>query len=324
MVSRNPLMRKPSPVSSEAASEPEQCPAGHFFLKPGTLIDQYIIERPLAGGGFSSVYLARQLDDQMQVAIKEYLPRRLAHRTEDQQVVANDENARWHFMRGRKLFLEEAKVLTRLKHRNIVEVLNFFKANATVYLVMTFEYGKILGEYLLREKKGGLSEQFFHQVFPPLLDGVRMIHANGLLHLDIKPHNIIIRSGGDPLLLDFGACQPFPYEERARIGKVLSTGFSPVEQYDADGVLGPWSDIYALGATMRMCLDGVFPPAATDRAEKDTLVPAAKAFKRRYPPGLLEAIDWAMAIAPEQRPQSIETFLAALAFELPTTDRPAF
>jgi serine/threonine protein kinase len=323
MVSRNLLMRKPPNGSSEAGPEPESRPAGSYFLEPGTVIDQYIIERPLAGGGFSSVYLARQLDDQMQVAIKEYLPRRLAHRNEGQEVVANDEHARWHFMRGRKLFLEEAKVLTRLKHRNIVEVLNFFKANATVYLVMTFEYGKILGEYLLKEKKGGLSEQFLCQVFPTLLDGVRVIHENGLLHLDIKPHNILIRSGGDPLLLDFGACQPYPYVERARIGKVLSTGFSPVEQYDADGVLGPWSDIYAIGATMRMCLDGAFPPAATDRTEKDTLVPAAKAFKRRYPQGLLEAIDWAMAIAPEQRPQSVETFLAALSADLPSGEKPA-
>lgn len=323
MVSRNPLMRKPSHGSSETGPDAESRPNGGFFLEPGTLIDQYIIERPLAGGGFSSVYLARQLDDQMQVAIKEYLPRRLAHRNEQHEVVPNDEEARWHFQRGRKLFLEEAKVLTRLKHRNIVEVLNFFKANATVYLVMTFEYGKILGEYLLKEKKGGLSEQFFYQVFPTLLDGVRMIHENGLLHLDIKPHNILIRSGGDPLLLDFGASQPYPYTERARIGKVLSTGFSPVEQYDANGVLGPWSDIYAIGATMRMCLDGAFPPAAPDRAEKDTLVPAAKTFRRRYSQGLLEAIDWAMAIAPEERPQSVEAFLAALGADPSSGEKPA-
>lgn len=319
MVSRNLPMRKPSNGPSESSPSQKSIREG-YFLPPGTLIDQYIIERPLAGGGFSSVYLARQLDDQMQVAIKEYLPRRLACRNDQNEVVPINEDSRWHFMRGRSLFLEEAKVLTRLKHRNIVEVLNFFRANATVYLVMTFEYGKILGEYLLKEKKGGLSEQFFQMVFPPLLDGVRLIHQNGLLHLDIKPHNILIRSGGDPLLLDFGACQPYPYVERARFGKVLSNGFSPIEQYDLDGVLGPWSDLYAIGATMRMCLDGLFPPAATDRAEKDSLVPAAKAFRRRYPQHLLDAIDWAMAIAAADRPQSVDQFLAALAL---AADNPA-
>lgn len=316
-------MRKPSNDSSEGGRDTANRPNGGHYLEAGTIIDQYIIERPLAGGGFSSVYLARQRDDQMQVAIKEYLPRRLAHRNELHEVVPNDEEARWHFQRGRKLFLEEAKVLTRLKHRNIVEVLNFFKANATVYLVMTYEYGKILGEYLLKEKRGGLSEQFFLQVFPTLLDGVRMIHENGLLHLDIKPHNILIRSGGDPLLLDFGACQPYPYTEHTRIGKVLSTGFSPAEQYDANGILGPWSDIYAVGATMRMCLDGAFPPAAPDRVERDTLVPAAKAFRRRYSPSLLEAIDWAMAIAPEQRPQSVDAFLSALTIDPSADEKPA-
>jgi serine/threonine protein kinase len=311
MVSRNPLMRKPLFGMSEVKPSREEHPAASF-LAPGTIIDQYIVERPLAGGGFSSVYLARQLADQMQVAIKEYLPRRLAHRNEQNEVVPKDEESRRHFLRGRKLFLEEAKVLTRLKHRNIVEVLNFFRANATVYLVMAFEYGKVLGEYLLKERKGGVSEQFFHQVFPTLLDGVRMVHANGLLHLDIKPHNILIRSGGDPLLLDFGASQPYPYLERARIGKVLSNGFSPPEQYETDGVLGPWSDLYAIGATMRMCLDGTFPPSAPDRAERDPLIPAVKAFRRRYSPALLEAIDWAMAMVPEQRPQSVDEFLSVL------------
>ena len=193
-------MRKPLFGALEGKPDRDNDRAASYFLEPGTIIDQYIVERPLAGGGFSSVYLARQLADQMQVAIKEYLPRRLAHRTAKKEVAPNCDESRRPFLRGRQLFLEEAKVLTRLKHRNIVEVLNFFRANATVYLVMTFEYGKVLGDYLLKEKKGGVSEQFMSMVFTPLLDGVRMVHENGLLHLDIKPHNILIRSGGDPLL----------------------------------------------------------------------------------------------------------------------------
>jgi serine/threonine protein kinase len=298
----------------------EKCPKELYFLKSGTILDQYMIERPLAGGGFSSVYLARQLADQHQVAIKEYLPRRLAHRTPENHVMPNSEETRSMFLRGRRLFLEEAKVLTKFKHRNIVEVLNFFQANSTVYLVMTFEYGKILGDYLLKEKKGGVSDQFLRMVFPALLDGLRTIHENGLLHLDIKPQNILIRSGGDPLLLDFGASQPYPYEEHARIGKVLTNGFSPIEQYQDDGAIGPWSDIYAIGATMRMCLDGVAPPAAPIRAERDNLIPAVKAFKRRYPQDLLQAIDLAMIVDPSQRPQSIEEFSRLLSTQTRSAD----
>jgi serine/threonine protein kinase len=301
--------------------KPDDYPSEWYFLQPGTIVDQYIIERPLAGGGFSSVYLARQLADQHQVAIKEYLPRRLAHRTWGDKVVPNNEASRSLFLRGRKLFLEEAKVLTQLRHPNIVEVLNFFQANSTVYLVMTYEYGKILGEYL-KDKAGSLSEQFLLTVFPALLNGLKVIHERGLLHLDIKPHNILIRAGGDPLLLDFGAVQPYPHAGRGKIAKVLTNGFSPVEQYSDEGNLGPWSDIYAVGATMRTCLDGATPPPAPERAVKDKLIPAAVAFKRKYPAPLLKAIDAALTVAPEKRPQSVAELLAALAASLAEPQQP--
>lgn len=290
---------------------PQDYPESWYFLQPGTVIDQYIIERALAGGGFSSVYLARQRSDQHQVAIKEYLPRRLAHRTWQNQVVANDEATRPLFLKGRKLFLEEAKVLANLRHPNVVEVLNFFQANSTVYLVMTYEYGKILGEYL-KEKAGSLSEQFLMTVFPSLLEALKAIHGRGLLHLDVKPHNILIRAGGDPILLDFGAVQPFPYTGKPKTGKVLTNGFSPIEQYADNGHLGPWSDIYAVGATMRMCLDGNPPPSAVERHVKDRMIPAMKAFHRKYPVYLLAAVDAALSVEPENRPQTVDELLAAL------------
>ena len=133
---------------------PEEYPKSWYFLQPGTLIDDYIIERPLAGGGFSSVYLARQRADQHQVAIKEYLPRRLAHRTWANDVMPKSDETKAMFVKGRKLFLEEARLLTRLRHPNIVEVLNFFQANQTAYLVMTYDYGIILSEFLKKKKDG--------------------------------------------------------------------------------------------------------------------------------------------------------------------------
>jgi serine/threonine protein kinase len=289
----------------------DEYPSDWYFLAPGTVIDEYMIERPLGGGGFSSVYLARLRANQHQVAIKEYLPRRLAHRTWQNQVVPNDEASRSLFIKGRKLFMEEAKVLTKLHHPNIVEVLNYFQANATAYLVMAYDYGKVLGDYL-KDKEDSLSEGFLLTVFPALLGALKAIHSQGLLHLDIKPHNILIRAGGDPLLLDFGAVQPFPYRGQAKIGKVLTNGFSSAEQYLDDGKLGPWSDIYAVGATMRMCLDGIAPPSAKERVVRDKLVPAARAFHRKYPSYLLKAIDAAMAVEAEKRPQSVDELLAAL------------
>jgi serine/threonine protein kinase len=281
------------------------------FLQPGTRIDEYVIERSLGDGGFSSVYLARQFSNQRQVVLKEYLPRRLAHRTWGNLVTPTSDASRPLFLLGRKRFIDEAMVLTKFRHPSIVEVLNFFEANATVYLVMTYEYGKILGDYL-REKNAAMSEVFLRRVFPPLLEGVKCIHNQGYLHLDIKPHNILIRQGGEPLLLDFGAVQPYPYNGPPKPAKISSPGFSPIELYHDPIGLGPWSDIYAVGASMRMSLDGKVPPSAKDRAEKDTLSPAVKTFRNKYSPFLLEAIDAAMAINPADRPQSAQAMLDAL------------
>lgn len=293
----------------EKRFKPEDYPNSWNFLLPGTVIDDYIIERRLGGGGFSSVYLARQRSDQFQVAIKEYLPRRLAHRTWGNRIVPNDETTRPLYLRGRQLFLEEAKVLAKLKHPNIVEVLNFFQANSTVYLVMTYDYGKTLDVHV---KGKNAREDFLMAAFPALLDGLLLMHRQGLLHLDIKPQNILIRPRENPLLLDFGATQPYPYDARAKKGNVLTNGFSPIEQYADDGRLGPWSDIYSVGASMRMCLDGAHPPAATERVSQDKLVPVAKTLKRKYSPRLLEAVDAAMSMDIGQRPQSVEEMLSAL------------
>jgi serine/threonine protein kinase len=286
-------------------------PSAWYFLQPGTEIDEYVIERSLGGGGFSSVYLARQNDNLRYVVIKEYLPRRLAHRTWGNLVVPNSDETRNLFIMGRKLFLEEAKALTKFRHSSIVEVLNFFQANSTVYLVMVYEYGRILSDYL-REKNGQMSEFFMMTVFPTLLEGIKCIHDHGFLHLDIKPHNILIRPGGDPLLLDFGAIQRYPHSGPPKPGKVSSTGFSPIEQYLDEALLGPWSDLYALGATMRMCIEGKPPPDAKLRVEKDTLVPAVKAFRKQYSPALLEAIDAATATSPKNRPQSAQEMIDLL------------
>ena len=291
--------------------DPDTYPKQWNYLQSGTIIDEYIIERELAHGGFSSVYLARQRADQILVAIKEYLPRKLAHRTWNDQVVAHSDETKVLFMRGRALFFEEAKVLAELKHPNIVEVINFFQANSTVYMVMTYDYGITLDK-ILKNRLFDLNETLLIEMFSALLAGVGFVHAHHFVHLDIKPANILVRPGNDPVLLDFGAIQSFPNQQRHLQSKVLTKGFSPIEQYTGLSQLGPWTDIYAVSASLRACLDCKSPPPAPEREQKDTLLPAAKVYKKKYPRPFLEAIDWGMAIHPDQRPQSVTEFVKAL------------
>ena len=284
-------------------------------LAAGTRLDRYAIVKTLGGGGFSLVYLARDAETDQAVVIKEYIPSRLAQRARSGGVAPRGRAEADRFNRGRMLFLQEAGALARLKHPNIVNVLTFFRANGTVYMVMDYHEGRNLQAYLTR-RRGRLSERFLRTVFPPLLDGLELIHNQDLLHLDIKPGNIHIRPGGHPLLLDFGAVHGFPQSRQTQPGQVISAGFSPIEQYETNGYVGPWTDIYALGATMRACIEGRPPPAARERHERDSMKSAASAFRRDYSAPLLEAIDWCMEVDPELRPQNVAQLRPAFYPEL--------
>ena len=157
-----------------------------------------------------------------------------------------------------------------------------------------------------------ITEEFLLTVFTNLLKGIDLIHKYGLIHLDIKPANILIRANYDPLLLDFGAIRPHPPRQNNMRAKIVSNGFSPIEQYDSNGNLGPWSDIYAIGASMRSCLDFKSPPSSKERVLQNSLLPAEKIYKNKYPDYLLQAIDWAMAPLPKDRPQSVGELQRAL------------
>ncbi len=280
-------------------------------LPPGTNIDCYSIIKLIGSGGFSLIYLAEDDDSQERVVIKEFLPRKLAQRNSGIRVEIGDESNLAGFNNGRKLFFLEAKALATLRHPNIVNVKNFFLANNTAYLVMDYEHGKNLGGYI-KQHKGKLSTSFIMTVFPGVLDALRLIHSGGQLHLDIKPSNIHLRQGGRPLLLDFGAVHQFASTRRSQKSQVITPGFSPVEQYYSSGYVGPWSDVYAIGATMRACIEGHPPPSAIERHAKDKLKPILKLYKRRYPRHLLEIIDWAMEVDPMLRPQDSGSMLDAL------------
>lgn len=284
-------------------------------LEPGTQIDCYRITKLIGSGGFSLIYLAEDEDTHDEVAIKEYFPKRFGQRDRKGRVVVNKPEKRSNFERGRRLFYQEAQILAQLDHPNIVSVRNCFLTKGSAYLVMDYEPGKNLGRYI-KKRKGNLSTNFLLTVFPPLLEALDAIHATNNLHLDIKPSNIHLRPGGNPLLLDFGAVYHLD-DVGDKKAQVITPGFSPVEQYHASAKVGPSTDVYAIGASMRACIEGKPPPSAIERHAKDTLQPTASLFKKRYPKHLLQAVDWAMRLEAGERPQTAKALRQALLGELP-------
>jgi serine/threonine protein kinase len=279
-------------------------------LPPGYALRQYRIVRILGGGGFSIVYLAEDTQRQQSVVIKEYLPSNQAKRGADESVESLSAETDASFRQGIKRFFDEAAALARINHPSIVRVFDFFRDNNTVYLVMNYEEGKDLGSYI-KQRRGGLSERFLRTVFPQLLLGLRELHASNLLHLDIKPPNIFLRPGGKPLLLDFGAAQPAYRENRVLGAHTLTLGYAPIEQHKR-GHLGPWTDLYALGASMWACISGKSPPPAPERAERDKYKPAVRAYAGRYSRQLLEAVDWCLRMDQTERPQTVQQLLDSL------------
>jgi len=278
-------------------------------LPKGYQLENYTIQRILGGGGFSIVYLAMDNNHKdKKVVIKEYMPINQATRTKNDSVQCVSEDNLRNFKIGFKRFIEEAGALAKLEHPNIVQVNNFFRANNTVYMVMNYEKGKDL-RYYIKQHNGKLTEKFIRTVFPELLHGLNELHFNNLLHLDIKPANIFLRPGGKPLLLDFGAAREAAIDNRPNGPHTLTKGFAPIEQHQHKSV-GPWSDFYALGASMYACMSGRAPPPSTSRIKKDTLKPAACAsFERSYSPRLLEAVDWCLELHHADRPQSANDLL---------------
>jgi serine/threonine protein kinase len=275
------------------------------ILPAGCLLSGYRVEKAIGGGGFSLVYLAHDLHTQEEVVIKEYLPPTLAQRLPGGRVEPLSDDTAPTYRLGIKRVFEEASALAKVNHPNIVRVTNVFRANNTVYIVMRHEAGKDLRWYIKRHS-GRLTEKFIRTVFPPLLEGLRELHAREMLHLDIKPANIFLRPGGNPLLLDFGAAQ---HAAARSFGPgTLTLGFAPPEQHNK-GHLGPWTDMYAIGASMWACMSGKAPPPATERAVKDKYKAATRTYGRWYSRQLLEAIDWCMQLNQEQRPQSAQALL---------------
>ncbi|MBT9611995.1 MAG: serine/threonine protein kinase [Burkholderiales bacterium] len=278
-------------------------------------LQNYKIAKQLSGGGFSIVYLAHD-ENGVPVAIKEYLPSQLVLREEGSLVQATTAENLATFRYGMKCFFEEGRALAKINHPNVVRVTNFFRANETVYMVMRYERGKTMQDEI-QSRKRVIRESFIRRVFAELLNGLREVHTHKILHLDIKPANIYIRLDGSPVLLDFGAARQTLTLEKTKLSPMYTPGFASPEQYKNRDLLGPWTDIYSVGATMFSCLAGFAPQAADQRLQNDKLVSAKKLWGGQYSDQLLEIIDWCLQLNYMDRPQSVFQLQKAILEKFP-------
>ena len=289
-------------------------------LPPGFQLDEYRIEHQLSLGGFSIVYLAVDKSGRF-VAIKEYLPNSLALRGEGEiKPVITDEHAA-AFRYGMKCFFEEGRALAKLSHPNVIRVLNFFRANDTVYMVMEYEHGRTLQEFI-QKNRTVITENFMRNVFTKLLNGLREVHSHKLLHLDLKPSNIYMRNDYTPVLIDFGAARQTLAIDTPILKPMYTPGFASPEHYNQRELLGPWSDIYSVGASMYATIAGAAPQAADSRVEKDRLIPAMVRWEGLYSDQLLETIDWCLCLNHMYRPQSVFALQKALTEKVAKPEAP--
>ena len=284
-------------------------------LRSGYRLAEYTIESVLGHGGFGITYLAHDTSLGAQVAIKEYLPHEIANRESKTQVLPNpSRGAVRDYQIGLKNFVKEARALARFKHPNIVRVLRFLEDNGTAYMVMEYEQGQSLADYL-RRNGPRLDEQLLLKVFIPILNGLHAVHEAEMLHLDIKPENIYLRKDGSPMLIDFGSAR----QGAIHLQKVaLTQGYAPMEQYPDKGTPDASTDVYAVGASMYRCISGKRPDDALERYQAvlkyqvDPLTPAVKEGRNGYQKQVLECIDWAMQVYSRDRPQSAREMQDAL------------
>ena len=280
-------------------------------LAPGTRLDEFEIERVLGAGGFGVTYLARDLSLDAWRAVKEYLPRdwgtRLRDGTIGPRTGADAEDYQWGLTR----FLEEARILARFDHPNLVRVYRVFEAAGTAYMVTEYVEGETLAAGL--KESGPWPEPQVRELLDALTDGLAAVHGSGLLHRDIKPGNVMVRPDGTPVLIDFGAARQAMGRQSRSVTAVLTPGYAPIEQYSPRGNQGPWTDIYALGALAYEALSGQVPEDATERVLEDRLRPLAEVAPQGVSAGLGAAIDAGLAVDGRDRPQSLGAWRALLA-----------
>ena len=280
-------------------------------LVQGTVLaGQYIIDRVLGQGGFGITYAATDHKTGNKVAVKEFFPDTMATRQGTTVVSFTGERGE-SFAYGKDRFLDEAQTLAQfIGNENIVRIHTYFEENGTAYFVMDYVEGTSFDVYI-REHGGKLDWEETAKILIPVMDALGAVHSKGIVHRDVTPDNIYITKDGSVKLLDFGAARYSLGDKSRSLDVVLKHGFAPKEQYTRRGKQGPFTDIYALGATFYFALTGKRPPDSIDRIEDDDLIPPSR-LGAKISPAAEEAILMAMNIQPQERFQSMKAFKNAM------------
>nr|WP_300303669.1 serine/threonine-protein kinase [uncultured Anaerostipes sp.] len=278
-----------------------------FYLRPGVLLmdGRYMIGKAIGSGGFGITYKAWDRKLEHVVAIKEYYPRGMVSRIPNgTEIVSYYENRKENeYIIGINRFLKEARNIARFNSEiNIVHVYDYFEENRTAYIVMEFLEGESLGERV-RRRGGKISWRQTEEIMMPVLATLETMHRANVLHRDISPDNIFLCNDGTVKLLDFGAARVIDYQTMPMLSVIVKQGYAPPEQYQMDGRQGPWSDIYALGATIYRIVSGVIPEGSLDRMAKDYVKPLYE-MDLEIPEYFCLMIEKAMKLPIEERFQS--------------------
>ncbi len=288
-------------------------------LVAGYRLEHYQIERILGKGGFGITYVAIDTHLGKRVAIKELLPDSIATRVEGSTVVPQTTSMEDSWAWAKERFLEEARFLAGFSHPAIVGVHRLLEANGTAYMVMDYVEGESYEARLRRIGKEP-DQASLMAVIGPIMEGIEELHAKHLLHRDIKPDNILIDKRGKPVLIDFGSART-SVGATMTMTSMVTHGYSPIEQYQTKGKMGPWTDIYAIGAVMCRAITGEKPPVATDRLVEDDFQWVSNRKPAGYDETFLNAVDWALRVRVEDRPQNISAFSKHI-LHTPTTSTP--
>jgi len=291
-------------------------------LPMGTVLREWRIEEVLGVGGFGIVYKARGVYFNELVAIKEYFPSSISERDSEDTVVPIDSDSEEVHALGLKKFVEEAKLLWNLstpsRHPNIVSVRSLFEIHGTAYMVMDFEDGVSLSRMLKQGRR--FNERSLWSILHPIAEGLERAHRVGVLHRDIKPPNILINEDNRPVLIDFGSARFDTAEATSTKVTFHTPPYAAIEQYVKTYPQGPWTDIYALGVVMFECITGDKPPEVLERLHAGLGKPLAEGKWPGYSKRFLSAVDAAMTVKPDERPQTLSDWLATFGKPSASTD----
>ncbi|MDO4337674.1 MAG: serine/threonine-protein kinase [Eubacteriales bacterium] len=304
----------PEAVCEHCGFDPAAASVPPHHLPPFVILaGKYLVGTAIGEGGFGITYIGIDLNLEMRVAIKEYYPNGCAVRDmsgNSSTVQSYSGEQQGFFEAGREKFINEAKILAKCMHLpEIVTVKDFFKENHTAYIVMEYVDGKTLKDYL-KEKGGRLSAEETLHMLGPVIRSLGEVHKMNLIHRDISPDNIMVQKNGSVKVLDFGGARDFGSAGRS-MSIMLKPGYAPEEQYRTHGEQGPWTDVYAICATMYRCITGEIPPEAMERSYQDKIKPFS-AFQVNCPANVEAAVLKGLSVYKNGRFQSMEELYKAL------------